>query len=349
MEILIQIGTELFVFLLLAVLVLAMRKRQKFQRHKGVVYGSLLFLLFASIFSFHRHEIYAFNSWLFALTGEIQQIKFAEGGKDDDIPGAPQPAGKTDSKDKKTGDKKTTAAAKKTDSTSSSADKPVRSNLPTTPEPKILQVASCSIQDMDDNKLPLFPPLRIYNGTEWKKEKTDIRMACDGQTLYASFLCYDADPASLVTKYSETEGTSSAWKDDSIELFLMNGKKADCYYQIVSSASGLSHIFYFKNSENIAAGINQSDFPPSFKKPFITSEKCKEGYKVTMEINLKSLDFPKLDNGKEILLQIVRNYRDASNQNAASLQLFPVFIYGDNRYGKQNHDRRAFMPAKISK
>ncbi|HBC86171.1 MAG TPA: hypothetical protein DCZ94_04370 [Lentisphaeria bacterium] len=350
MDVLIKICVELLVILLLMALLFFFRKRSWFQKFKDVIYGVFIFLVFAWYFASYRHTLYSVNSWLFALTGEIQQVRFSEGGKDDDYP-APAATGAkpaADAKNKKATDSKTAApAAKKTESDPS---KPVRSNLPQTPQPKILLVASSSMQDIDEKKMPLFPPLRSFNGTEWKKEKTEIRMASDGLSLYASFLCYDADPANLTTKYSESEGTISAWKDDSIEFFLMKDKNADCYYQIATSASGLSHIFYMKTQEgSITSGVNQGDFPAEFKKPFIRSEKCPEGYKVTMEVNLQSMGFPKLDAGKEILVQVVRNYRDLADPSCAELQLFPTFIYGDNRYGSQNHDRRAFMPARIVK
>jgi len=298
---------------------------------REIAYGILVFLFFAFIFSFFRLQIYAFNSWLFAMTGEIQQIKFVDDGDAADI--------RKQAKDgaQKAQDNKAAAAA---------SDKPVKSNLPLTPPPKLQLLAT--IDNLDESVLQAFPELRSFNGTEWHTEKTLVKMATDGQSLYASFLCYDADPDNLVTKYSETEGTGSAWRDDSIEFFLMNDKDADNYYQFISSASGLSHVFYMKITDkaNKRAFTQDSDFPKNFKKPFMRSERCPEGFKVTMEINLEGLGFDRLDNGKEILMQVVRNYRDASNPKKAELQLFPCYIYADNRFGKQNHDRSAFMPVK---
>ncbi|HCE45215.1 MAG TPA: hypothetical protein DET40_16875 [Lentisphaeria bacterium] len=320
----------------------------KIKVSKEIVYGVLVFLLFAFIFSFFRFQIYSFNSWIFALTGEIQQIKFSDEG-DPNLPPGSSPQAKDPAK-KIQDNNKNRVAAKPAQAAQKSvdSDKPVKSNLPLTPQPRIQVLAS--VDNIDESKLPALPELRSFNGTEWHAEKTVVKMATDGQSLYASFLCYDSEPKNLVTKYSETEGSASAWKDDSIEFFIMKDRNADHYYQIVSSASGLNHVFYMKTAESGATGFTQdSELPKDFKKPFVRAEKCPEGYKVTMEINLESFGLGRLDNGKEILLQVVRNYRDAVDPKKAELQLFPCFIYADNRTGKQNHDRRAFMPCKAVK
>ncbi len=323
-------------------------KISKIKVSKEITYGILLFLFFAAVFSFGRHYLYSFNSWCFAVTGEVQQMNFANDGESPNYQPPPVAGGKDQPKasDKKSAAKTNTAVAVQKPA---ETDKPVRSNLPQTPQPKISILPS--VENVDESKLAAFPDLRNYSGVEWKTEKTVVKMATDGNSLYATFLCYDADPANLVTKYSEAEGTASAWKDDSIEFFIMNSKDADHYYQLVSSASGLSHVFYLKtNNENGPTSFTpDAEFPKDFKKPFMRSEKCPEGFKITMEIDLKSFGFGRLDNGKELLLQVVRNYRDSADSKCAELQLFPTFIYADNRHGSQNHDRRAFMPAKAVK
>ncbi len=303
---------------------------------KEVAYGVLLFLFFAFIFSFFRHNFYAFNTWCFAITGEMQQVKFSE--EDGDFP----PTGGDQQKKTAAAKANTAPAAKAPDS-----DKPVRTNLPQTAQPKIQILPS--ISEVDESKLPVFPDLRNYSGTEWKDEKTVVKMATDGQSLYVSILCSDADPKNLVTKYSETEGDGNAWKDDSIEFFLMKDKDADHYYQLVASASGLSHIYYLKIPDSAPISYASDTTPADFKKPFIRSEKCPEGFKVTMEIDLQGFGFDKLDDGKEILMQVARNYRDNADPKSAKLQLFPTFIYCDNRHGPQHHDRRGFASAKAVK
>jgi len=45
-------------------------------------------------------------------------------------------------------------------------------------------------------------------------------------------------------------------------------------------------------------------------------------------------------------MQVIRNYRDLGNPKNMNLQLYPTFIYVDNRGGPTNHDRRGFMPSK---
>jgi len=315
----------------------------KIKVSREIVFGVLVFLLFAFIFSFFRLQIYAINSWLFAMTGEIQQIKFS----DEVETQTPTPT--ADNKQKAPDNTRKTVAVKadKPEARPLSSDKPVISNLPMTPQPSIQILPS--LDNPDESRLKAFPELRTYSGSEWRKEKTVIKMATDGQLLYASFLCYDSVPKNLVTKYSESQGSASAWMDDSIEFFIMKDRNADHYYQIIASASGLSNVCYLKTTDAGPFSYVQDSMPGDFKKPFIRSEKCPEGFKVTMEIDLVSLGLDKLGNNSQILTQIVRNYRDASDPECAELQLYPTFIYADNRFGVQNHDRRAFIPVKVVK
>lgn len=319
---------------------------KKIKIPQKVLYGILLFIFLAFIFSFFRLQIYSINAWVFAMTGEIQQIQFTSSGELK-LEGADE---KTTMppivQDKKTNVQSAAVASKGTVPEST----PVKANLPLTVQPKILYVSTVTEQDLQ--KSPLFPVLRAFNGTEWKKDKTEIRMASDGETLEVSFLCFDAEPAKLVTEHSEKEGASFAWKDDSIEFFLMKNQKADHYLQYVCSASGISKVYYYKTSDNPSAGLNENSFPKDFKKPIIRGETCDEGYRVYMEIDLSNnLDMPKIGIGKDILLQIVRNYRgqNTGSKLETALQLFPTFIYADSSTGAaNNHDRRAFQPAKLA-
>jgi hypothetical protein len=317
-----------------------MQLTKKIKVPRGIVYGILLFIFFAFIFSFFRIPIYTINAWCFAMTGEIQQIQFTSAGELKLEGGEDAPASAI------TGKK----PAVQTASAAVADDKPVRSSLPLTVQPKILFVNTITDQDLE--KSPLFPPLRSFKGLEWEKEKTEIRMVCDGETLEVSFLCFDSEPSKIVTKYSETDGASVAWKDDSIEFFLIKDPKSNHYFQYVCSASGLSKVYYFKTTDNPRSGINESKFPADFKKPFIRGEKCEEGYRIYMEIDLvNNLGLQKkLGSGKEIFFQAVRNYRGQGTGSPAEvcLQLYPTFIYADNRAGTaNNHDRRSFQPAKL--
>jgi hypothetical protein len=303
---------------------------------RKIIYGILLFMFFAFIFSFFRLQIYSFNAWCFAMTGEIQQIQFTSAG---------------DLKMEGSEDKTAPVATASTPAvkTASAESKPVKVNLPLTVQPKILFVNTVTDQDL--LKSPLFPPLRSFNGTEWKKEKTEIRMASDGETLEVSFLCFDSEPSKIVTQFSEKEGAANAWKDDSIEFFIMKSPKADHYFQYVCSASGLSKVYYYKTTDNPRSGTNDPTFPANFKKPIIRGETCAEGYKIYMDIDLSNnLGLPRLSPGKEIMLQVVRNYRGqgAGNPLEMGLQLYPTFIYADSTTGAaNNHDRRSFQTAKL--
>jgi hypothetical protein len=304
-----------------------------------VFYGVLLFIFLAFLFSYFRLQIYTINAWCFAMTGEIQQIQFTTSGElkldDSDVKTVPATAAKPVFK--------TTAAPV-------DSGKPVKVNLPLTAEPEILFTNNLTNQDLQ--RSPLFPPMRMFNGKEWKKEKTEIRMACDGETLEVSFLCFDSEPSKLVTQYSEKEGANFAWKDDSIEFFLIRNPKADHYFQYICSASGISKVYYYKTSDSYSMGTNESEFPANFKKPIIRGEKTAAGFKIYMSINLtNNLGLPRLSSGKEILLQVVRNYRGqgTGDPQLVTLQLFPTFIYADSRSGAaNNHDRRAFQPAKLA-
>lgn len=311
-----------------------------------ILYGILLFIFFAFVFSFFRLQIYNINAWCFAMTGEIQQIQFTSAGEL-----------KLEGEEEKTAlpftDKKPAVqAAAATTATKSTASEsaPVKAKLPLTEQPRILFVNTVTEQDLQ--KSPLFPALRVFNGTEWKKEKTEVRMASDGETLKVSFLCFDAEPAKIVTEHSENEGASFAWKDDSIEFFLIKNPKSDHYFQYVCSASGISKVYYYKATENPRMGGNENSFPKDFKKPIIRGEKCDEGYRIYMEIAMSNnLDMPKLGVGKDIYLQIVRNYRgqNTGTNLETALQLYPTYIYADSSTGAaNNHDRRAFQPAKLA-
>ncbi len=319
-------------------------KKKKISR--GIIYGILLFIFFAFIFSFFRLQIYNINAWCFAMTGEIQQIQFTSAG---DLKMDGDDEKKSGSTPEKKAEAKLAAPQKTVSSNTIPEGKPVKSNLPPTVQPKIFYANTVTEQDLQ--KSPLFPKLRSFKGTEWQKEKTEIRMASDGWTLQASFLCFDSEPSKIITQYSETDGASFAWKDDSIEFFLIKNPKADHYFQYVCSASGISKVYYYKITDNPSSGINESKFPSDFKKPIIRGEKCDEGYRIYMEIDLSNnLGLPKLGSGKEILLQVVRNYRGqgAGNSAETGLQLYPTFIYADSRSNSaNNHDRRAFQPAKL--
>jgi hypothetical protein len=308
---------------------------------RNVFYGFLLFFFLAFLFSYFRLQIYTINAWCFAMTGEIQQIQFTTSGelKMEDTDATPVPS----------------AAAKPVFKTTSApkiavdSGKPVKVNLPPTVEPEILFTNNLTGQELNDG--PLFPSLRLFNGKEWKKEKTEIRMASDGEKLEVSIFCFDSEPSKLVTQYSEKEGANFAWKDDSIEFFLIRNPKADHYFQYVCSASGISKVYYYKTSENYSMGTNETEFPANFKKPVMRGEKTAGGFKIYMSIDLSNnLGLPKLSPGKQIYLQIVRNYRGQQSGDPlmATLQLFPTFIYADSRSGAaNNHDRRAFQPAKL--
>jgi hypothetical protein len=73
------------------------------------------------------------------------------------------------------------------------------------------------------------------------------------------------------------------------------------------------------------------------------------GFEIEMKISLSNLGFKKLEPGDTFLLQIVRNYRGQNEKDSATLHLFPVYIYADNRLGRNNHDRRAFQKVQIER
>ncbi len=320
---------------------------EKCRKFKLSMFGfvSLVFLIFVLliyIFITFKDQIEAFNSACFKFTGELVSHPIT-----DENFSSPKTGGttqKTNTNNPKKPEQKKGPEKKQAQIDYS---KPlVLKKFPHTPKCQILY--RNDIPYFHKDNIPSFPRLRKETGENWDAEMTDIKITTDGKYLYCFFKCYDKKPENLVKKFSLNEGSQSAWKDDSIELFLMKNRDAKHYCQYVVSVSGKSHMFYILTKPESPISYNVSSPPAGFAPPEMDSEIISDGFEVHMKIDLSNIDFKTVTPNDSILMQIVRNYR-GEEKDGVSLQLFPVYIYADSRIPPNNHDRRAFTPVEIKK
>jgi hypothetical protein len=247
----------------------------------------------------------------------------------------------TTNQKKKSG--KTVSASKKLDDRFKN---PVTAKLPKTKTPTIS--FGKYFPEWDDPELILFTPLRKYDGTIWRKEKTEIKGSTDGKKLYLICRFYDQNPDKAVIQNTEGKSGNNAWKDDSIEVFLMKNRKSKNYYQYIVSVTGKGCTLYYKNNKVPNRGTRIKK-PKDFAKPRYGADDFDGGFEIEMVIDLSNIGISKLKPGDSFLMQVVRNYRGQGYKNSVTLHLFPVYIYADKRFGINNHDRRAFQKVVVKK
>ncbi len=291
-----------------------------------------LFLLLALIFSVFRYQIGSYAAWFLAMTREIKitekQDKPGSGsGTIKIITGVKvMPTKKGVQK------KKAKPVAKK----SSYFKKPVTAKLPKTKLPQIVWSTDYPVWKKNDPAI--FESLRKYDGTVWTKERTRIRISTDGSRLF--FLCrfYDKHPDQAITRNNAT----NAYRDDSIEIFLMKNRKSKHYCQYIISVDSQGRASYITTTDipNRGSKVNA---PKNFVYPRFDAEAFDGGFKLKVIISLSNIGIRYLKPGESFLLQVVRNYRGQGNKESVILQLFPAYIYADKRLGANNHDRRSFQ------
>jgi Carbohydrate family 9 binding domain-like len=302
-----------------------------------------LFLLFMGIFSFFRSTIADYAAWLLAMTHEISLSKAKAGSGESRLAMQIVTANKFTASVKKNSRKTARVSKKKLDDR---FKKPVTAKLPKTKTPTIS--LGEDFPDWDDPGLTLFTPLRKYDGTVWRKEKTEIKGSTDGKKLYLICRFYDKNPDAAVTKNTEGKSGQNAWKDDSIEVFLMKNRKSKVYYQYIASVTGKGTVLYSKNNKAPNSGT-RAKLPKGFVKPRFRADDFDGGFEIEMAIDLSNIDISKIKSGDSFLMQVVRNYRGQGYKDSVTLHLFPVYIYADKRFGINNHDRRAFQKVVVKK
>jgi hypothetical protein len=312
-----------------------------------------LFLVGVLIFSSFRAKIADYAAWLLAMTHEISlspaQASQAEAQgqtqaqaretqapiKFSALAQAPAPKNKIVERINPTANKKTDAP-----------DKPVTVNLPKTETPVI--AFTNDITDWSRSGAVLFPPLRKFDGTVWDKEKTEIKIATDGKKLYVLCRAYDKNPEGVVTVDAQKRKGKGIWDTDSIELFLMKNGKSDHYCQYIISVNSQGQTFYNKTAGKPNDG--QIVTPPeSFEFPRFNVEEFDGGFEFEIRIALSNINVNTLGPGDFLLMQIVRNYRGQSEKESVALQLFPVYIYAESRFGLNNRDIRAFQAIPVKR
>ena len=302
----------------------------------------ILFLGLTGVFSIFRTEISRVAVSLLAMSGEVTLTKQAAKSGDGEtvVHSTVQIVSDKKYSTVKKSSRKTTSSSKKL---SNVFKKPVTAKLPKTKTPVISY--SYDFPYWGDPELTLFTPLRKYDGTLWKKEKTEIKASTDGKKLFIIFRLYDQDPDNAVTKYSQKDGTN-AWKDDSIELFLMKDRKSKVYCQYIVSVSGKGRVLYSETGNTPNRGTRKKT-PAGFVNPRFSVDTFDGGFELELTIDLRNVGINKLERGDSFLMQVVRNYRGQGDPKSVTLHLFPVYIYADKRLGINNHDRRAFQKVLV--
>ncbi|HOK04946.1 MAG TPA: hypothetical protein PLN24_06820, partial [Victivallales bacterium] len=242
------------------------------------------FISIAVFMSFASHQVSWLASKILTISGERAFYVFSgdeqstnASKKDKDDPLKPKQI-KKNSKETKQKPKTTIDLMKQE----------VRTDLPKTNTPIALLIQG---DDFDSylTYAPPFPDLRNYTGENWNKEKTQIFCLTNNKILFIKVICFDSDPDSLVKMFSIAEGSANAWKDDSIEVFLMSDPLSEEYYQFLASASGKTHYFVFKirpDDPRMGTQIssNQAD-------KYVKVEEFDKGYIAEFYIPLTLLNF----------------------------------------------------------
>ncbi|MCK4982881.1 MAG: hypothetical protein KAS17_08155 [Victivallaceae bacterium] len=312
--------------------------KKDIQKIPGNVFFVTLFLIFMVIFSYFRLTIAKYAVSLLAMTHEIL-LSTKKTGSGEFRPAMQIVTGNKFTANQKNKSGKTVSTSKKLDDRFKN---PVTAKLPKTKTPTISPGEY--FPEWNDPGLALFTPLRKYDGTIWRKEKTEIKGSTDGKKLYLICRFYDKEPDEAVT----TNSAANAWKDDSIEVFLMNNRKSKNYYQYIVSVTGKGATLYYKNTKAPNRGTNTT-LPKDFMKPRYSADDFDGGFEIELAIDLSNIGINKIKQSDSFLMQITRNYRGQGYGNSVNLQLFPVYIYADNRMGASNHDRRAFQKVVVKK
>ena len=302
----------------------------------------LLFIVFVGIFSFFRSVIAEYVTSLLAMTNEVTLSKAKTGS----VESRPTIQIVTNSKFTKNQKKNTSRKTSKKTSLDARFKNPVTAKLPKTKTPTIAFAEF--YPEWEDSWLNLFTPLRKYDGTIWRKEKTEIKGSTDGKKLYLLCRFYDKEPDKAVTSNTDGKSGANAWKDDSIEVFLMKNRKSKEYFQYIASVTGKGATHYCRNTKAPNRGVT-TKLPKNFVKPRYRSNEFEGGFEIEMAISLSNLGIKEIKPGDSFLMQIVRNYRGQGYKNSITLHLFPVYIYADKRMGINNHDRRAFQKVVVKK
>ncbi len=206
--------------------------------------------------------------------------------------------------------------------------------LPYTVTPSILFAPDL---DRAISEAPPFPPLRLYEGTGWSGERTVVRAVTDGKILRISCMLFDKSSGGSVSGQVD-----SAEDGDSVEIFLTAGFSSKTYWRYVLSVSGSSEAARYEKLTSPRAGRLLSGNSDSK----LTVSRTPDGFLLRFDIPVSEFKDGGLSPGDTILGQVARICRRAGD-GSNCLQLFPTHIYADNRFGADNHDRRAFRPLRV--
>lgn len=282
---------------------------------------AIMFLIFITIFIWFRTPIGNFCTTVLSITREIQTLDSEEDSSEEN------PDNKKKIKRKKWSKVPTVSKLPKT----KSFYIPILSEKP----------------EVNTAKLVTLPEMRIYNGKQWKKEKTSVKMGIFENNLYLFINCSDKHPEKIVTTYAKNI-PKKIWQDDSIEIFLMKDKNADSYCQYLISPSGINYCYLMETIPDRVDKGTEIEKPEDFILPEIKAVITDKGYIVKGKISLQNIGIEQNSGTGSLLMQMVRNYRELYSDQRVNLQLYPTFIYADNRFNQAiNHNRKGFQEVKI--
>ena len=289
----------------------------------------LVFLAFAAFFSYMRFEISAVNAWILRSIGRGSSV-------DQTTLFGKKKTGSEKAKTQNTSTKKQKTKPKKRNVTRPR----IRRVVSKTETPIVALLLGDKKYDVD---LPKCAPLRLFDGRNGSP-RTDILLTSDGKKLFLLAICYDNSPDDIIVSHSEKEGPSAAFKDDSMEVFLMKDRQSGFYSQYVCSASGVNIAYHMKNGKT---SYEPMTTPLRGGALGATAELFKRGYKVFMEIDLANIGLDQVKEGDTFLIQVARNFRGQFSERCKIMQLFPNDAYGKDETNANNHDRKSFQPVKI--
>jgi len=177
-------------------------------------------------------------------------------------------------------------------------------------------------------------------------EPTEVSVATDGELVNVYARVFDDNPEEMVSG-AMYRGERAPFQDDSLEFFFCAGRHAMYYYQIVASHTGETYIAKYLNTLDDPWTMIEFGWEPDELE--LDVQIVEDGYIVQFSLPAKSMDLPKLEDGAEFQMQVVRNYRGQNLTkfpDSILLQLFPNHIYANRSY-YNNHHRDCFGMVRV--
>jgi hypothetical protein len=292
-------------------------KRKISNATKGIV----VFAVFVALFTLFRHPIGNLNAKLLVATGDLPPAALTK--KLETPEGTPPVASNAPEHGKRKKKNRLVVIDSRAAQLKYIDDNPVTSPLPETKTPTVAFYKTISTLESSP-----FPPLRGCDGTICGDNGIVVRAATDGKTIRFDCLL-----------------TNNASPDARVELFLMKNRCGKTYRRYILPLSGQPKAALLKKlpSPRRAEPIANSE-----SKATLSTAKTQQGILARFDVPISDLEMDHIAQGETIFAQIAYTRGTSANETPDTLQLFPSHIYGDNRFGANNEDRRAFRPLRIA-